>query len=65
MSQPSFEVGVHGNLLCLTPAYRGNSATPSMPDRFDDVVRIAAPPLETKRTTLELDDSKPQQVRGM
>lgn len=31
--------------------------------RFDDVVRIVAPPPETKRTTLELDDSKPQQVR--
>lgn len=30
--------------------------------RFDDVVRVAAAPLETKRTTVELDDKKPQQV---
>ena len=30
--------------------------------RFDDVVRITAAPVETKRTTLELDDRKPQQV---
>lgn len=34
------------------------------PARFDDVVRVVAPPPETKRTTLELDDSKPQQARG-
>ncbi|KAL4859859.1 Nucleolar GTP-binding protein 1 [Chlorella vulgaris] len=32
--------------------------------RFDDVLRLVAPPLETKRTTLELDDTKPQQGLG-
>ncbi|EFN57436.1 hypothetical protein CHLNCDRAFT_142905 [Chlorella variabilis] len=32
--------------------------------RFDDVVRVAAAPLETKRTTVELDDKKPQQGLG-
>jgi hypothetical protein len=30
--------------------------------RFDDVVRITAAPPETKRTTVELDDKKSQQV---
>jgi len=33
--------------------------------RFDDVVRIVAAPPETKRTTLELDDKKSQQARGV
>lgn len=32
--------------------------------KFDDVLRLVAPPLETKRTTLELDDTKPQQGLG-
>ncbi|PSC76514.1 U3 small nucleolar ribonucleo MPP10 [Micractinium conductrix] len=32
--------------------------------QFDDVVRIVPPPPESKRTTLELDDSKPQQGLG-
>jgi hypothetical protein len=32
------------------------------PCRFDNVVRIVAPPPDTKRTTVELDDKKPQQA---
>lgn len=32
--------------------------------RFDDVVRVAPPPPDIKRTEVELDDRKPQQGLG-
>ena len=42
--------------------------TPSTPhtlsSRFDDPPRVAPPPPETTRTTVGLDDSKPQQGLG-
>jgi hypothetical protein len=37
---------------------------PALAPRFDDVVRVAAPAPETKKTTLELDDKKSSKGLG-